>query len=90
MSCHVDSEFRVRAEWARSRQDVYDGHVDRVEAVVGRDVLGRPARRLLEQIVEHCGRGGSVLAVGETCHSAAPPSTFSRCVNSDGDRASAK
>ena len=24
------------------------------------------------------------------CHSAAPPSTFSRCFNSDGERASAK
>ena len=24
------------------------------------------------------------------CHSAAPPSTFSRCTNSDGERASAK
>ena len=30
------------------------------------------------------------LAVDETCHSAAPPSSFSRRLNSDGERATAE
>ena len=49
----------------------------------------RPAREALAELglnlgiaAEHRGRVVG-LAVGEHCHSAAPPSTFSRCINSD-------
>ena len=44
----------------------------------------------LSYVTERVIAMGVVSSPWRDCHSAAPPSTFSRCVNSDGERASAK
>ena len=58
---------------------------------VCREQIGQCRRRLQRGLPERHGLGQPVLpSRSRDGHSAAPPSTFSRCINSDGEGGAAK